>query len=169
MRRQRRKYIKPGHPWEKERMDWEDKLLSQFGLKRKREIWRAQTILRSVRRQARRLLSESGQQAEREKKLLISRLHKLGLVEENATLDDALGLTVDKILERYLQTVVYRKGLAKSPLQARQMIVHQKIMIGDRKVNVPSYIVPTREEQLIHVAQMPEKLAEGQERGGENA
>ncbi|MEM2192433.1 MAG: 30S ribosomal protein S4 [Candidatus Hadarchaeales archaeon] len=158
MRRQRRKYIKPAHPWEKERMDREDKLRSQFGLKRKREIWRAQTILRGFRRQARRLLAESGPQAEKETKQLISRLYRLGLVEKDATLDDALGLTVEKILERYLQTIVYRKGLAKSPLQARQMILHGKVMIGEKKINVPSYMVPIDEEPLIKVLQKTEEL-----------
>ncbi|MFN4133421.1 MAG: 30S ribosomal protein S4 [Candidatus Hadarchaeales archaeon] len=151
MRRQRRKYIKPAHPWEKERMDHEDKILSQFGLRRKREIWRAQTVLRGFRRQARRLLAESGPQAERETKQLISRLHKLGLVEKDATLDDALGLTVEKILERYLQMVIYRRGLAKSPREARQMILHGKVTIGERKIDVPSYMVPIEEEPLIKV------------------
>jgi small subunit ribosomal protein S4 len=149
MKRSRKKYRKPAHPWEKERMDSEDKLLQQFGLRRKREIWRTQTLLRRFRQQARRLLTASGPQAKKETKQLIDRLQKLGLVGSGATLDDVLGLTVEKLLERYLQIVVQRKGLAKTPRQARQLVLHGKIAIGDRKVNVPSYLVRVEDEPLI--------------------
>jgi len=152
MKRSRRKYRKPSHPWEKERMDSEDKLLQQYGLRRKREIWRTQTLLRSFRQQARRLLTASGLQAKRETKQLTDRLQKLGLLGASATLDDVLGLTVDKLLERYLQIVVHRKGLAKTPRQARQLVLHGKIKVGGRKVNVPSYLVRVEEESLIEYA-----------------
>ncbi|MEM4188675.1 MAG: 30S ribosomal protein S4 [Candidatus Hadarchaeum sp.] len=149
MKRQRKKYLRPSHPWEKSRMDAEDAMLTKFGLRRKEEIWRAQTLLRNFRSQARNLLAVSGPQAERETRQLISRLQSLGLVGENATLDDVLGLTVDKILERRLQSIVHKKGLAQSMLQARQLIVHGHIAIAGRCVNVPSYLVPVKEEPLI--------------------
>jgi small subunit ribosomal protein S4 len=155
MKRTRRKYDKPTHPWEKDRMDAEDRFLRQFGLKRKREIWRAETILRNFRRQARKLLAESGPQAELETKQLLGRLHKLGLVGEGASLDDVLGLTVERILERYLQTVVHRKGLARTPKHARQLILHGHVSIGGRKVDVPSYLVAVEEEPLIE-AEFPQ-------------
>lgn len=133
-------------------MDAEDAMLAKYGLRRKEEIWRAQTLLRNFRRQARNLLAASGPQAEKETKQLISRLQSLGLVGENATLDDVLGLTVDKILERRLQTIVHRKGLAQTVRQARQLITHGHIAIAGRCVNVPSYLVPVREEPLIEYA-----------------
>lgn len=149
MKRQRKKYLRPSHPWEKERMDAEDKTLRQFGLRRKKEIWRTQTFLRNFRRQARKLLAASGPQAERETKQLLERLRKLGLVGTEATLDDVLGLTLEKLLERRLQTLVWRKGFAKTPRQARQLVLHGQIAIGGKKVNVPSYLVPVNEEPLI--------------------
>jgi len=149
MKRQRKKYLRPSHPWEKERMDAEDKMLRQFGLHRKEEIWRTQTLLRNFRGQARNLLAASGTQAERETKQLLDRLQKLGLVGAGATLDDVLGLTIEKLLERRLQTLVLRKGLAKTPLQARQLVLHGHITIGGKQVNVPSYLVPVEEEPLI--------------------
>lgn len=133
-------------------MDAEDAVLTKYGLRRKEEIWRAQTLLRNFRRQARNLLAASGPQAERETRQLISRLQSLGLVGEKATLDDVLGLTVDKLLERRLQTIVHRKGLAHSMLQARQLITHGHIAIAGRRVNVPSYLVPVKEEALIGYA-----------------
>jgi small subunit ribosomal protein S4 len=149
MKRQRKKYLKPSHPWEKERMDAEDKVLRQFGLRRKEEIWRTQTLLRNFRAQARNLLAASGTQAGLETRQLMDRLQKLGLVGAGATLDDVLGLTIEKLLERRLQTLVWRKGLAKTPLQARQLVLHGHITIGGRQVNVPSYLVPVEEEPLI--------------------
>ncbi|MGC8816585.1 MAG: 30S ribosomal protein S4 [Candidatus Hadarchaeum sp.] len=152
MKRQRKKYLRPSHPWEKNRMDAEDAVLAKFGLRRKEEIWRAQTLLRNFRRQARDLLAASGPQAEKETKQLIVRLQSLGLVGENATLDDVLGLTVEKLLERRLQTVVHRKGLAQSMSQARQLITHGHIAIAGRRVNVPSYLVSAKEEPLVGYA-----------------
>ena len=153
MKRQRKKYLRPSHPWEKERMDTEDGMLRQFGLRRKEEIWRTQTRLRNFRVQARNLLAASGTQAGRETRQLLDRLGKLGLVGADATLDDVLGLTIEKLLERRLQTLVLRKGLAKTPRQARQLVLHGHITIGDRQVNVPSYLVPVEEEPLIAYAE----------------
>lgn len=149
MKRQRKKYLRPSHPWEKDRMDAEDKLLRMYGLRRKQEIWRAETLLRKIRRQARRLLAASGPQAEQETKQLLARLNRLGLVKEGATLDDVLGLKVEDILERRLQTLVQRKGLARTMKQARQMILHGHISVGGRKVTVPSYLVLADEEALV--------------------
>ncbi len=181
MKRQRKKFLRPSHPWEKERMDAEDRMLRQFGLSRKKEIWRTQTLLRNFRRQARKLLAASGPQAERETKQLLERLRKLGLVGTEATLDDVLGLTVEKLLERRLQTLVWRKGLARTPRHARQLVVHGHVTIGGRKVNVPSYLVPVDEESSIECiggtsppevppAQEPGRVLEGTgESAGESA
>lgn len=156
MKRQRKKYLRPSHPWEKDRMDAEDKLLRQYGLYRKVEIWKTAFMLRNFRHQARLLLAASGPQAELETKQLLTRLHRLGLVGENATLDDVLGLTVENLLNRRLQTLVYKKGLAKTPRQARQLVLHGHISIAGRKVMVPSYLVRIDEEAIItHVAGSP--------------
>lgn len=153
MKRQRKKYLKPSHPWEKERMDAEDKILRQYGLLRKEEIWKTQTLLRNFRRQARRLLAASGPQAELETRQLLARLRKLGLVNEGATLDDVLGLSTEKLLQRRLQTLVCLKGIARTPRQARQLVLHGHVMVGGRKVNVPSYLVPLADEGSIELAE----------------
>ena len=49
----RRTYDTPKHPWEAGRMEEERKLLDRYGLKNKRELWKAQSILRGFRQQAR--------------------------------------------------------------------------------------------------------------------
>jgi small subunit ribosomal protein S4 len=160
VRRQRRKYTTPRHPWEKERMDYEDQLLRRYGLRRKREIWKAQTILRGFRTQARLLLTRTGKQAELETQQLFQRLRKFGLVGENPTLDDVLGLTVERVIERFLQWVVYQRGLARTPRHARQLVVHGHVRIGGRRVRSPTYMVPVSEEELIEVTLPAAKEAE---------
>ena len=149
----RKKYETPSHPWEKVRIEREAELVQKYGLKNKREIWRAETFLRRIRQQARNLLAAGGQeQSEKEKKLLLNRLFRLGLLPENATLDDVLSLTTENILSRRLQTLVYLKGLASTMKQARQFIVHKHIAVNGRIVNVPSYMVRRDEEDAISYA-----------------
>lgn len=149
MKRQRRKYSRPRHPWEKDRMDAEDGLMRKYGLSRKEEVWRAESLLRSFRRQAKRLLAAAGPQAEREVGQLLGRLRKLGLIGEGEGLDSVLGLDLESLLGRRLQTLVFLKGLARSPRHARQLISHGHITIMGKRVSVPSYLVPVDEEGEI--------------------
>ncbi len=53
----------------------------------------------------------------------------------------ATGDTLMLLLERRLDNVVYRLGLADSRAQARQMVRHGHIMLGGKKVDIPSYLV----------------------------
>jgi len=148
-KKQRKKYLRPSHPWEKDRIEAENKLLRKYGLRRKEEVWKTETLLRSFRRNARRLLTASGPQAELETKQLLEKLKRLGLISSGATLDDVLGLTIENILERRLQTIVSKKGLAKTPLQARQLVLHGHVTISGKRVTVPSYLVSVKEEGEI--------------------
>jgi len=148
----RKKYETPSHPWDKDRIEAENALIKKYGLKNKREIWRAQTMLRKFRAQARSLLGKvtsSDPQVKKETEQLLGRLHRLGILPENATLDDVLGLDVESILKRRLQTIVYLKGLASTPFQARQFIVHGHICIDNRRVTAPGYMVLKKEENMI--------------------
>lgn len=151
-KRPRKQYEKPRHPWKSDRLAAELQLLGEYGLRNKRELWRAETILRKIRAQARSLFVLTGEKRVQEERRLIQRLHKMGLVNEDATADDVLKLTVRDILERRLQTVVFRLGLAKSIYHARQLIVHGHVYIGDSKVRSPSYHVMRGEEYKIRVA-----------------
>jgi len=80
---------------------------------------------------------------------LLARLKKLDVLDETAVLDDVLDLTIEDILERRFQTIVFRKGLAKTMQQARQLIGHGHMTIGNRRVTTPGYIVPKPEEDQI--------------------
>ncbi|MDI6798481.1 MAG: 30S ribosomal protein S4 [Candidatus Aenigmarchaeota archaeon] len=148
MKKQRKKYERPLKKWDKARIERERKLLKDFGLRRKKEIWRAEALLRKYRRMARELAAKRDKEKE---KLLIKKLAKLGLLNENASLSDVLSLTVENILERRLQTILTRKGLANTPKQARQFIVHGHVKINNKKISYPSYLVAKEEENKITV------------------
>ncbi|MFQ6021004.1 MAG: 30S ribosomal protein S4 [Candidatus Aenigmatarchaeota archaeon] len=146
MKRQRKKYERPLKPWDKERIEREKKLLKEYGLRRKREIWRAESIIRNFRRQARNLAAKKDKEQE---KILLEKLYKLGLINKDANLDDVLALTIEKILDRRLQTLVYKKGLTNTPKQARQFIVHGHIAINGRKARWPSTLITRENEDKI--------------------
>jgi small subunit ribosomal protein S4 len=148
----KRKYDTPSHPWQGERIKEENELLKKYGLKNKKELWKAQSLLRNYRRQGRDLLARlrfGDVQAEIERKGLLSKLANQGILPDDASLDDVLALDVHRVLDRRLQTIVYMKGLSYTPKQARQMIVHGHTLVNDRKVTVPGYLVPRGEETSI--------------------
>jgi len=151
-RKPRKKWQPPGHPWVKERLIEEMKLMGEYGLRNKRELWIAAAMLRKFRHRARSLLALPEEVRKKEEQALLSKLYELGLVDKEATLDDVLSLHTKDLLERRLQTIVYRKGLAKTIHHARQLIVHGHIAINGRRVTSPGYIVPRSEEDLIGYA-----------------
>ncbi len=149
----RKKWRGPRHPWRKEILLEELQLVGEYGLRNKRELWIAKTLLRKIRMRARQLLPLPPEEREKHAKALISRLYRMGLLpSENATLDDVLRLTVRDILERRLQTIVYRKGLARTIYEARQLIVHRHIAIKGRVVNAPGHLVTRDEEPYVDYA-----------------
>ena len=145
-------YETPNHPYQGERIAEESDLLSRYGLKNKEEFWRAQSELRSMRREARRLLGEAqgdvdaAQEAGAE---FVARLRRIGILGDNDDISAVLSLDVTDLLERRLQTVAYRKGLAHTPQQARQFITHGHVVVDGRRVTVPSYKVSIAEEDSI--------------------
>ena len=148
MRRIRKKTKKPRSPWDSSLLEEEKKILATYGLRRKREILKARAILRNFRRRARSLIAERNEEAEG---ILLDKLANLGLLQKGQGLDDALALTVENILDRRLQTIVFRKGAAKTPKQARQIITHGRLSIEGRRMAYPSYLVPVEEEAKIKI------------------
>lgn len=136
----------PKRPWEAARLTAEKKVVEKYGIRRKRELWRVQSTLRKYRNRAKDLIA-SPNTAQQE--ILIKKLNSLGVVGNNATLDDVLSLQTETLLERRLQTMVVKRQLANTPKQARQFIVHGHIQIGEQKVISPGYLVTTQEEGMI--------------------
>jgi len=147
----RRVWKKPKRPLNYDLIMDELQTLGTFGLKTKRELWKTQTELSRVRLQARSLLALRQDERERKEPILMQSLSKIGLVNEDSTLDDVLNLQVTDLLSRRLQTIVQRKLYFKTPYQARQAIVHGHIMIGDSVVTIPSYVVKTEEEAKVNL------------------
>jgi len=148
MRKIKKKFKKPRRPWDKERMEKERVLIKTYGLKRKREIWKAESILRSLRRRARDLAAKKDKVQE---KILLEKLYKMGLLGKDASLDDVLGLTVENILERRLQTLVFRKNLANKLKHARQLITHGHIEVDGRRIIYPGFLLPRHLENKISI------------------
>ena len=162
----RRVWRKPKRPLNYDLKMEELKTLGTFGLRTKRELWKAHTQLSNVRHQARSLLALQQEVREEKEPILMKSLARIGLVSSGATLDDVLNLQVTDLLTRRLQTLVFKKFGFKTPYQARQAVVHGHIMIGDRIVNIPSYTVTTTEEENIRFnpeSKFPEILEKNKE------
>ncbi|MEM3437719.1 MAG: 30S ribosomal protein S4 [Nitrososphaerales archaeon] len=149
----RKKYSTPKHPWRSDQLSQELYIIGTYGLRNKRELWKAHTELSRIRKQARMLLAAPQEiRAKKEKELLLS-LSNRGIVDLKSSLDDVLGLTVENLLERRLQTIVWRKGIAVSPYQARQLITHGHIKVGDRIITRPGYIVKRDEYDKVRLSE----------------
>lgn len=148
-KKQKKKYETPRFPWRTDTLQAELRLLGQFGLRNKHELWRHKTMLSKYRGIARSLLSMTAQQREVLERQLLSRLNRLGILAETAVLDNVLDLSLEDILERRLQTLVFRKAMSKSIYQARQLINHGHIAIENKRVLSPSYLVLRDEEAKI--------------------
>ncbi|GAA0311689.1 30S ribosomal protein S4 [Halarchaeum salinum] len=141
-------YETPNHPYQGERIAEESDLLGRYGLKNKQELWRAQSELRSYRREARELLgrvTEEGEEGEE----FVARLRRYGILGDADELDAVLSLDVTDVLERRLQTVAYRKGLANTPQQARQFVTHGHVTVGESRVTAPSRKIAVAEEDDV--------------------
>jgi len=148
-KKQRKKYDTPRFPWQIDTLEAELKLLGQYGLRNKREIWCNKTLLSKYRGIGRSLLGMSVVERRIQEKQILDKLHRLGILPDAAALDDVLDLALEDILGRRLQTLVFQRGLAQSIQQSRQLITHGHIAIEGRRVSSPSYLVLKDEETKI--------------------
>ena len=148
-KKRRKQFQRPRKSFQKERIEQERNLKKIYGLKNKRELFRAETIVREKRAIARKLLGLTLETRLKREKELLDSLKRIGVLQGNRTLEDVLVLTPEAMLERRLQTIVWRKGLANTPSQARQFIVHGHIKVNGKKLDKPSYLVLASEENTI--------------------
>ena len=145
MKRKHKSYSRPKRPFDKVRLGEEANIKEEYGLKNKIEIWKADSQIRSIREKAKKLISAGHEN----QKALFERLKKIGFKVDS--ISDVLSLEKQDYLNRRLQTLVFKKRLARSPKHARQMIVHKKVFVNGGIVNNPSYIVPVEFEGKIFV------------------
>jgi len=143
MIRRRKKYSRPRKPFDKARIEDENQLKERYGLKSKREIWKADTSIARIRNLAKELITKP----EEEKNAFVERLQKKGYNVQ--TLQDALALDKEDLLKRRLQTILASGGIVRTPKQARQLIVHKHVSVNDKIVNIPSYHIDLEEEPSV--------------------
>ena len=148
----RKKYEAPKFPWQTDTLQSELRLIGEYGLRNKKELLRHRTMISKFRGVARSLLGMSAEERRKREKELLDRLHHLGILSKEAELDDVLDLTLEELLERRFQSLVFRKGLAKSMHQARQFIVHGHVSIKEKRISSPGYLVLRKEEGKINYA-----------------
>lgn len=145
----RKKYESPRKPWDPELMETELRLIGEYGLKNRKELRSIEALLRKIRTVARSTYALPGSQRMEKTGELVSRLRRRGLIGEKGTIDDVLRLSLEHFLNRRLQTVLYKKGLARSIHQARQLVVHGHVVVGDRVVRKPSKLLSQEEESAV--------------------
>jgi len=173
-RKNRKTYQTPRHPWRKEQLEEELRLLGDYGLRNKRELRRHETQLSEIRGIARTLLGATETQRSQLETDYLRRMSRLGYLPETANVDNILDLSVKDLMERRLQTVVYRAGLARTIHQARQFVSHGHVSIGGDIVSIPGYLVRKEEESRIAFhplspvsnSQHPARIAPGARRPG---
>src|SRR3989344_1941477 len=162
-KKQKKKFSKPLHPWNKERIVAEKEIVKQYGLRRKYEIWKTESILRNFLSQAKKIIGSRTLQSEKDKTNLLNKACRLGLLKKDSRIEDILNLTLKDIMERRLQTLVLRKGFSSTMLQSRQLICHGHISISEKKLTSPSYIVRVDEESNIKLLVDPSKIIKKKE------
>jgi small subunit ribosomal protein S4 len=145
MKRKHKKYSRPKRPFEKNRIDEEKEIMKNFGLKNKKEIWKAEAKIKSMREKAKKLISAKPE----EQKALFKKLNKIGIKVDS--ISSVLSLNKEDYLKRRLQTILVSKKIASTPREARQLIVHKKVFVNGEVVNIPSYIVPLELEDKINL------------------
>ncbi|MDF1538050.1 MAG: 30S ribosomal protein S4 [Candidatus Thorarchaeota archaeon] len=148
-RRQKKKYVTPKRPFDTERFEQELQLIGSYGLRNKRELWRHKTELSRYRRTARNLLAIPESERRLMESELVNKLSRIGVLRGEQLLDHVLDLTLENVLERRLQTVVFRNGLACSMYHARQLVTHGHIALGDQRVTTPSRLLTVSEEETL--------------------
>ena len=154
-KKSKKNYNRPRSIWTSDQISSELYIVGSYGLRNKRELWKAQTEIARIRNQARALLSLSIDVRQEKETQLLNYLSRLGLVSSGSSLDDVLNLKIEDILERRLQTIIMKKSNLKSPYQARQLVVHGHVSLGNRKINLPGYLVRKEEESQILVHLTP--------------
>jgi small subunit ribosomal protein S4 len=155
----KKQYETPTEAWSEDRIEEESELMEEFGLRNKKEVYRAESELRGLRRQARKAIAA---ESEEQRKPLLEKANSLGLIKQDGSIEDVLSLDTRDILDRRLQTTVERKGYADTVMEARQLIVHGHVYLEGDRVTVPGYLLTQEEEKNLDL-RMPEQEDEAEE------
>tara|TARA_Y100000034_G_scaffold108795_1_gene139449 strand:+ start:2281 stop:2859 length:579 start_codon:yes stop_codon:yes gene_type:complete len=152
IKRKKKKFSRPKQLFDRERIDNENKIIKKYGLKNKKEIWKAEAQISKIRRQAKNLIPKSDE----EKAVFFDKLTKMGFKVSDVS--DVLALKEEDFLDRRLQTVIVKKNLANTSRQARQLIVHKNVLVNKKIVNIPSFVVTRDLEDKISLKKQKQKV-----------
>jgi small subunit ribosomal protein S4 len=141
--------VLPKRPFDSDRFEQELELVGSYGLRNKKELWKHRTELSNYRRTARNLQALSATERAQMERELIDKLVRYGVLTAEPSLDSVLDLTSENLLERRLQTIVFRKGLAASFHHARQLVTHGHISLDGSRVMTPARLITRAEEDRI--------------------
>ena len=145
MLRKRKKFELPRKAFDKPRIIEENKLKEKYGLKNKKELWKANAKVNYFRSRAKSLINVSLD----EQGKLFQKLNSIGLGV--SSIADVLALTTEDLLRRRLPSIMVKKDIANTSKHARQMVVHKRVLVKNRVVNIPGYLVRSDEENLISI------------------
>jgi small subunit ribosomal protein S4 len=154
IKRKKSKFKRPKDPFDKSRIDEENAIVEKYGLKNKKEIWRAEAMISKIRKQAKSLIKADGE----EQKEFFERLNKFGFKTE--TIPDVLDLAKENWLDRRLQTFVFKKKLANTPKQARQLITHKHVLVNGSIVKSPSFVITADLEDKLMLVKKDKAIKE---------
>lgn len=169
MIRKKKRYSRPKKAFQSARIAEENSLMKRYALKNKLEVWKNQAKVNYFRKRAKALAKSPAEEQE----VLFSKLRALGL--KTSSIADVLALKLENLLERRLPIIVFKKGFSKTPQEARQMVVHKRVLINNNVINTPSYLVALADENGISIkksnkpAKQPEKVEEKVEAKSEEA
>ncbi len=173
--KQRKKFKTPRHPWEESRLEKGRELRDKYAFKNRKELLKVDSILTKFKERTKNLVARRDDQARRELQDLFERVAQLGLTDKNPSADDILGLEIEDVIERRLQTVLVRRKLARTMSQARQFITHGHITVEGKKITSPSYLVDLSEESSVAFVEgspfakksHPERISDEELKSGE--
>ncbi len=161
--RKHKKFTRPRQLFNRGRIDEENILVERYGLKNKKEIWKAKTKISGIRRRAKNLINDKNEEIRQE---FFIKLNNMGF--DIKEISDVLGLTERDLFERRLQTFVVKKGLANTAKQARQLIVHKHVSVNGIIVNIPSFWITRDLENKIEVNSKKKKPTKIMEKSKED-
>ncbi|KAF7685884.1 40S ribosomal protein S9 [Cucumispora dikerogammari] len=167
----------PKSPFNKERLITEMKLVGEFGLRNKKELYTFQKIRDDVKKQASSLLIETNETIFTVRaRALLNKLKKQGVMVEKvdffdrnsiaSNLERVLDLDLPAFLSRRLQHRVFETGMAVSVHQARRFITFRYITVGNITVNKPNFIVNYAQNSAIQFSKTYEIMMK--RKGGNN-
>lgn len=144
-KRQTKKYNRPRKMFDINLIKEENDLIKKYGLKSRREVWRADFAIETIRNIAKRLITAP----EKDKEVFLEKQRKKGFSVNNIA--EVLSLNKEDYLKRRLQSIVVSKKLATTHKHARQLIVHKHITLNGNRIGSPSHLTTVTEENSLQL------------------